>query len=122
MRVFCFKQGEARCPGCGWRTAKFYVLAEDPGEARAVLERGEGLCGECMAELLSEEAYSITADKVEQRPIFTITSEEVQKIAKEVIGRELTEEELRRVKKGIEFGLECWEDVVRAAIEGVIVK
>lgn len=115
MRVFCFKQGEAKCPGCGWRTAKFYVLAEDPGEARAVLERGEGLCGECMAELLSERAYS-----TEQRPIFAITSGEVQEIAREITGRELTEEELRRVKKGIEFGLECWEDVVRAAIASAI--
>ncbi len=97
-------------------------VAEDPGEARAVLNQDEALCAECMAKLLSEKAYSITADKVEQKPIFTITSEEVQKIAKEVINRELIEEELRRVKKGIEFGLECWENVVRIAIEGVIVK
>ena len=114
MKVFCFKQDEAKCPGCGWRTAKFYVLAEDPGEARAVLERGEGLCGECMAELLSEGACSI-----DQRPVFAINREDVQAVAKEIAGRELTEEELRRVKKGIEFGLECWEDVVRAAIKAL---
>jgi len=115
MRLFCFKQDEAKCPGCGWRTSRFYVLAEDPGEARAVLERGEGLCGECMAELLSEGAYSI-----EQRPVFAINREDVQALAKEITGRELTEEELRRVKNGIEFGLECWEDVVRTAIESAI--
>ena len=114
MKVFCFKQDEAKCPGCGWRTAKFYVLAEDPGEARVVLERGEGLCGECMAELLFERAYSI-----DQRPVFAINREDVQAVAKEIAGRELTEEELRRVKKGIEFGLECWEEVVRAAIKAL---
>ena len=72
MRLFCFTQDEAKCPGCGWSTTKFYVLADNLKEARAVLNQGEALCAECMAELLCEEAYSITADKIEQRPIFAI--------------------------------------------------
>lgn len=49
--------------------------------------------------------------------LFTISSEDVQCIAKKKIGRILTIEELERVQKGIEFGLECWEDVVFTAIE-----
>jgi len=49
--------------------------------------------------------------------IFVISVEDVQYVAKEKIGRELTIEELERVKKGVEFGLECWEDVIIYAID-----
>jgi len=49
--------------------------------------------------------------------IFVISVEDVQYVAKEKIGRELTSEELEQVKKGVEFGLECWEDVVIYAID-----
>lgn len=51
------------------------------------------------------------------RNIFTIPTADVQRIAKEKIGRRLTIEELERVKDGVEFGLEYWEDVVKNAIE-----
>lgn len=51
------------------------------------------------------------------RDIFVISVEDVQYVAKEKIGRELTIEELERVKKGVEFGLECWEDVIIYAID-----
>ena len=33
-----------------------------------------------------------------------------------MIGRELSDYELERVTKGLEFGLECWEEVMIAAI------
>lgn len=49
--------------------------------------------------------------------IFTIPVEDVQRIAKERIGRKLNIYELERVQKGVEFGLECWEDVVKDAID-----
>jgi hypothetical protein len=49
--------------------------------------------------------------------IFTIPVADVQRIAKEKVGRKLTIEELERVKDGVEFGLEYWEDVVKIAIE-----
>jgi hypothetical protein len=49
--------------------------------------------------------------------IFTIPVTDVQRIAKEKVGRKLTIEELERVKDGVEFGLEYWEDVVKIAIE-----
>ena len=51
--------------------------------------------------------------------IFLISDADVQPLAVKTIGRELTEEELESVQKGIEFGLECWEDVVICAIEGL---
>jgi hypothetical protein len=50
--------------------------------------------------------------------IFTIGIEDVQYLARKKIGRNLTLEELERVKHGVEFGLEmCWEEVVITAIE-----
>ena len=49
--------------------------------------------------------------------IFTIPVEDVQYIAQKRIGRKLTVEELKRVQKGVEFGLECWEEVVGYAID-----
>ena len=36
------------------------------------------------------------------------------------IGRKLTIEELEQIGKGLEFGLECWEDVANTAIDEVI--
>jgi hypothetical protein len=49
--------------------------------------------------------------------IFVISVGDVQYLARKKIGRELTIEELERVKRGVEFGLECWEDVVIYAID-----
>ena len=51
------------------------------------------------------------------KDIFVISVEDVQYLAKKKVGRKLTIEELERVQKGVEFGLECWEGVVIAAIE-----
>ena len=51
------------------------------------------------------------------RNIFVISVEDVQCLAKEKIGRKLTIEELEQVQRGVEFGLECWEEVVLTAIE-----
>ncbi len=50
------------------------------------------------------------------RYIFTIPVEEVQYLAMKKFGRKLGVDELHQVKKGVEFGLECWEDVVNYAI------
>ena len=51
------------------------------------------------------------------RSIFRIGVEDVQYIALERVGRKLSIDELYQVRKGVEFGLECWEDVVFAAID-----
>ena len=52
--------------------------------------------------------------------VFTINREDVQRIAMKKLGRKLTTEEIKRVKKGVEFGLECWEEVVNYAIKEVM--
>lgn len=49
--------------------------------------------------------------------IFIISAKDVQYIAKKKFGKKLTFEELERVQKGVEFGLEHWEDVITTAIE-----
>ncbi len=52
------------------------------------------------------------------RNVFCISVEDVQLIASQRIGRKLTFDELRQVKKGVEFGLElCWDEVVKTAID-----
>ena len=52
--------------------------------------------------------------------IFGITVEDIQKIAIDKLGRELTIEELDEVKNGDEYGLFIWEEVVRYAINEAV--
>jgi len=52
--------------------------------------------------------------------IFVISKKDVQSIALKKFGEKLGVEELEQVKKGIEFGLECWEEVVIDAISEVL--
>jgi hypothetical protein len=51
--------------------------------------------------------------------IFTISVGDLQNVAIERIGRRLTNDELRRVKKGLQAGLEPWESVAEIAIDEV---
>jgi len=48
--------------------------------------------------------------------LFVLTFEDAQFAANDLIGRYLTEEELRAVRKGIEWGLGDWSEVMRSAI------
>lgn len=48
--------------------------------------------------------------------LFVLTYEDAQLAAKDLIGRELTDKELRDVRKGIERGLEDWPEVMRSAV------
>lgn len=48
--------------------------------------------------------------------IFVISDRDIRGLAKKKINRKLTLDELEQVKKGLEFGLECWEEVVITAI------
>lgn len=59
-------------------------------------------------------------DLTESTPLFTICVEDVQSVAQWRFGRTLTDDELERVKKGIEFGLECWWEVVIYAIQDLL--
>lgn len=52
--------------------------------------------------------------------IFNVGIDDAQAIALQRIARELTFDELRQVKKCVEFGLECWEEVVETAIDEVV--
>jgi hypothetical protein len=54
--------------------------------------------------------------------VFLLSVEDVQYVAREKIGRELSEDELEDVKKGVEWGLDCWEDVVGYAIDNLEIK
>lgn len=54
------------------------------------------------------------------KDVFLIQVEDVQDIASDYIGRELTDEELYRVKKGIESGFSNWDEIVRSAIWDVM--
>jgi hypothetical protein len=55
--------------------------------------------------------------------IFVLTEADVLQIAWQKFGiRKLTKEQMHQVKKGIEFGLECWEEVVTAALQEVLGK
>ena len=51
--------------------------------------------------------------------VFILTREDVIACAKEMdIPKEaITDDVLRQVKKGVEFGLECWSEVVKTALE-----
>lgn len=51
--------------------------------------------------------------------LFTISVADIQHLAKSYIGRELTHDELIRVKKGLNAGLESWEYVATVAIDEI---
>ncbi len=50
------------------------------------------------------------------KTLFVLTEDDAQHAAIESIGRTLTEDELHHVRKGLESGLECWDEVMRIAI------
>jgi hypothetical protein len=54
----------------------------------------------------------------DQTTIFILTKEDVIGCAKEMGIPEdaITDDVLYKVKKGVEWGLECWSDVVKTAI------
>jgi len=51
--------------------------------------------------------------------LFTISIGDIQDVAVQRIGRKLTAEELRRVKKGLQSGLGFWEYMAEVAIDEV---
>ena len=54
-----------KCPSCGWRTTVLYVIAESRDEAEKMIREGDaGICGGCMAELLTTENYKVMPNGV----------------------------------------------------------
>jgi len=52
---------EEKCGGCNWRVSKLYLLADSQEEADQLYrEYGDkGLCGECLAEMISEANWEV---------------------------------------------------------------
>jgi hypothetical protein len=65
VKVFLFRAEEVSgeyevvCQGCGWRTAKVYVLADSKDEALGLAKDGAHLCGECLAAALAEQGREV---------------------------------------------------------------
>ena len=51
--------------------------------------------------------------------LFVLTREDAQMMARERIGRELTNEEMHAVEKGLSAGLDGWHEIMAIAIRGV---
>ena len=53
---------EQKCGGCNWEVGKVYMLGETLDDAIAAFkENNRGLCGDCIAQMLAECGYSVTA-------------------------------------------------------------
>jgi len=58
----------------------------------------------------------------DKRILFVVTEDDIQEVAKRLIGRELTEEELYSASKGVEAGLSNGLDIVlKTAVEDAVV-
>jgi ribosomal protein L34E len=52
---------EEKCLECNWESSVVYLLADSQEEADKIYtEYGGGFCGECIAEMLTQEGYEIT--------------------------------------------------------------
>ena len=67
------------------------------------------------------EAYRSWVGKWDEKPepFFALSDEDLQWIAKDVIKRDLTEDEIHQVRKGVEAGLDDWSEIAAIAIRGV---
>ena len=54
--------------------------------------------------------------------VFILTMEDVIACAKEmgIPKKAITDDVFYRVKKGVEFGLECWSEVVKTALDDAL--
>jgi len=44
-----------KCPSCGWRVSRVFVLADSKEEAIKIVKNGEGgICAECFLDMLME--------------------------------------------------------------------
>jgi len=55
-----------------------------------------------------------------EKILWCLLEDDAQEIAKQQMGRKLTDDELRSVQNGLSFGFEFWEEVMRTAIEETV--
>ncbi len=88
------------------------------GELESVLRKGKNLVEE-ISRIEFESQALAHAKEPDKDIIFVLTKEDVLECAKELdIPEEaITDDILHLVRKGVDSGLECWSDVVKAAID-----
>jgi len=64
-----------------------------------------------------EFIYKSLSEKLENNEyVYVISVEDVQQYAEAILGRKLNLEEMYRVKDGVEWGMICWDTIVKTAI------
>ena len=64
----------------------------------------------------------LTEKLEEDEIIFALTVADVQQLAQQKLGRSLDFFEMHSVKKGVEWGLDYWDDVIKVAIDNLPAK
>ena len=57
---------------------------------------------------------------MEDKTLFGLTEEDAQIMAEQMGIKPLTDDQIRRVRKGVESGLDGWSDVLEAAIREAV--
>ncbi|HHE37398.1 MAG TPA: hypothetical protein ENL20_02365 [Candidatus Cloacimonetes bacterium] len=52
--------------------------------------------------------------------LFILTNEDAQIVSRDLIGRDLSSTEMQYVKKGLEYGLDDWAEVMRISIKNAV--
>ena len=57
---------------------------------------------------------------MEYKTLFVLTEEDAQIMAEQMGVETLTDDQIRRVRKGVESGIDGWSDVLEAAIREAV--
>lgn len=57
---------------------------------------------------------------MEDKTLFALTEEDAQIMAAQMGIKSLTDDQIRRVRKGVESGIEGWSDVLESAIREAV--
>ena len=105
------------CPECGCDEFRVYTLVEIEYHVIAGGEWHDRTTNDST----HTSIYCMGCDKLlweHLDPIWRLYQDDVHKIARERIGRDLTRSEIERAARGIQCGLgEHWRDIVETAVE-----